>query len=257
MNKKPLALTLFASVLSFGNVAAQDVTIPFDLSAEGRRFNPTWGLDQAWISEQNVRKGINHMGKENIGIGRSCFRTNKPLTNDSVLNSAEITRLRQRNNWLNLVSDTLPIVLTADQEGGTSDYYVVNKSCNINHWAANINSHVHWLQENSRHPVVGVSIFNEPDYWTVEEGATTAKQTQIARLLREKYPRLDDVAIVGGNTLNDDKALEWYNGGKQYYDWGNTHQLAGSFDNFAKFYQQVALTARWATPTRCTTWARP
>ena len=239
MNKKSLALTLFASVLSFGNVAAQDVTIPFDLSAEGRRFNPTWGLDQAWISEQNVRKGINHMGKDNIGIGRSCFRTNKPLTNDSVLNSAEITRLRQRNNWLNLVSDTLPIVLTADQEGGTSDYYVVNKSCNINHWAANINSHVHWLQENSRHPVVGVSIFNEPDYWTVEEGATTAKQTQIARLLREKYPRLDDVVIAGGNTLNDDKALEWYNASKEYIGWGNTHQLAGSFANFAKFYQQV------------------
>ena len=46
--------------------------------------------------------------------------------------------------------------------------------------------------------------------------------------------------MVGGNTLNDDKALAWYTPGKQYYDWGNTHQLAGSFDNFAKFFTQVA-----------------
>ena len=219
---------------------AQDVTIPFSLGAEGRRFSPTWGIDQAWISEQNARKGINHIGKENIGIGRSCFRTNKALINDSALNSSEITKLRQRNQWLNLVSDTLPIVLTADQEGGTDTYYVVNKSCNVNHWAANINSHVHWLQQNSSHPVVGVSIFNEPDYWSVEEGATTAKQTQIAQILRRDYPRLDDVVFAGGNTLNDDKALEWYNASKQYFDWGNTHQLAGTFANFAKFYQQVA-----------------
>ena len=219
---------------------AQDVSISFDLSQTGVRYSPTWGIDQAWISEQNARKGINHMGKENIGIGRSCFRTNMALTNDSVLASAEISKLRERNRWLNLVSDTLPVVLTADQEGGTSDYYVVNRSCNAPHWAANINSHVHWLQANTKHPVLGVSIFNEPDYWSVEEGATTAKQTQIAKLLRENYPRMDSVLLAGGNTLNDDRALEWYNASKSYFAWGNTHQLAGSFANFAKFYQQVA-----------------
>ena len=217
----------------------EQVVVPFRLKGEGTRFQPTWGLDQAWISEQNIRKGINHMGKENIGIGRSCFGINKPLTNDSVLNNTEINRLRERNKWFNLVSTTLPLVLTADQEGGTSDYYVTENSANNAHWAANINSHVHWLQKNSKHPVVGISIFNEPDYWIAEEGASTTKQTQIARLLRENYPRLDDAVITGGNTLNDDKALQWYNAGRSYIEWGNTHQLAGSFDNYAKFYQQV------------------
>ena len=237
-----IGLLLLISCLSFSPVKAQDVTIAFDLSQqEGRRFNPTWGLDQAWISEQNMRKGMNHMGKENVGIGRSCFRTNKALINDSVLDNSEVNRMKQRNRWLNLVSDTLPVILTADQEGGTDEYYVVNRSCNVSHWAANINSHVHWMQENTKHPVLGVSIFNEPDYWTVEEGATTAKQTQIAKLLRGgTYPHMDSVLLAGGNTLNDDKALEWYNASKQYFDWGNTHQLAGSFANFAKFYETVA-----------------
>ncbi|MCR4602053.1 MAG: RICIN domain-containing protein [Prevotella sp.] len=234
-----LAMGAVGSSLHAQVTAKADVTIAFDLSQQGHRFSPTWGIDQAWISQQNARKGINHMGKENIGIGRTCFRTNKALVNDSVLESSEVSKLRERNRWLNLVSDTLPVVLTADQEGGTNEYYVVNKSCKTDHWAANINSHVHWLQQNSRHPVVGVSIFNEPDYWTVEEGATTAKQTQIARMLRERYPRLDNVVIAGGNTLNDDKALEWYNASREYFGWGNTHQLAGSFANFAKFYQTV------------------
>jgi hypothetical protein len=216
-----------------------DVSLSFDVTAEGQRFEPTWGLDQAWISEQNLKKGINHMLRENIGIGRSAVRTFKALTNDSVLSADAINHLRQRANMFNQVSATLPITLTADQEGGTDEYFVKNKVANNAHWAANINSHVHWMQQNTQHPVVAISPFNEGDYWSVEEGATPAKQFQVAKLLKESYPRCADIAMVGGNTLNDDKALDWYNPGKVNYDWGNTHQLAGSFDNFARFYQQV------------------
>ena len=226
-----------------------DVSIPFAISAEGKRFSPTWGLDLAWISEQNIKKGINHMGKENVGIGRSAFRYTKELTNDSVLSNDDIKVLRQRSTIFNQVSTTLPIVLTADQEAvspnektgvtGPPEYFVKNKSADVNHWTAMINSHVHWMQQNTKHPVVGISPFNEPDYWSVEEGATAQKQWQVAKLLKENYPRCADIAMVGGNTLNDDKALQWYASGKNYYDWGNTHQLAGSFDNFAKFFQQL------------------
>lgn len=216
-----------------------DVIIPFSLTAEGHRFAPTWGLDQAWINEQNLKKGVNHMGKENVGIGRTAYRFTKALVNDSVLAPDVISVLRQRSNIFNSISATLPLVFTADQEAGTNEYYVTNKSANTTHWAAMINSHVHWMQANTQHPIVGVSPFNEPDMWTVEEGATPAKQVEVARKLRQDYPRFADIAIVGSNTLNNDKALDWYTSGKQYYDWGNTHQLAGSFNTFAGFYQQL------------------
>jgi len=222
------------------------VTLPFQLSAEGKRFQPTWGLDQAWISEQNLNKGINHMGKENIGIGRTAYRYSQALTNDSVMGAADISVLRQRSNIFNKLDPKLPLVFTADQEAvnpetnqAPPEYFVKNKQANNEHWAAMINSNVHWMQANTQHPIVGISPFNEPDYWTAEEGATVAKQWQIAKLLKEKYPRCKDIAMVGGNTLNDDKALEWYSSGKQYYDWGNTHQLAGSFANYAGFFQQL------------------
>ena len=240
--KRTIFLFLFTScLLSNAQVVEKaDVTVPFDLSQTGYRFNPTWGLDQAWISEQNLRKGVNHMGKENVGIGRSAYRFTHPLVNDSALASDVITKMRERSNIFNIVDKKLPIVFTADQEAGTCDYFVVNKSCNIEHWAAMINSHVHWMQQYTSHPIIGISPFNEPDYWTTEEGSTIEKQWKIAKLLRENYPRMEDVAMVGGNTLNDDKAYDWYRTGKNYYDWGNTHQLAGSFDNYAKFYQQLA-----------------
>ncbi len=226
-----------------------DVSLPYAISAEGKRFQPTWGLDQAWPNESNLLKGINHMGKENIGIGRTAFRYSVALTNDSVLGAADIAALRERNMIFNKLSATLPLVFTADQEAvGPNDanpdrvppeYFVKNKSANIEHWAAMINSHVHWMQANTKHPVVGISPFNEPDYWSTEEGATPEKQWQVAKLLKEQYPRCAEIPMVGGNTLNNDKALEWYTPGKQYYEWGNTHQLAGSFDNFAGFFQQL------------------
>lgn len=223
--------------------AKSDVVVPFSINGEGKRFEPIWGLDLAWISKQNVLKGINHIGKDNIGIGRSAFRFTKPLINDSVLDQSVIEVLEERSKIFNNVSAKLPIVLTADQEAGTCDYFVTNESANVEHWAAMINSHVHWMQEKTKHPVIGVSPFNEPDYWTKEEGATVQKQMQVAKLLKEKYSRFSNadnpIAIVGGNTLNNDKATQWYSSGKAYYDWGNTHQLAGSFDNFAAFYQRL------------------
>lgn len=215
------------------------VTLPFSTQSEGRRFNPTWGLDQAWIWDRNLRCGVNHMGKENVGIGRTAYRFDKALTGDSVLSSDAIRYLRQRSSIFDIVNPELPLVFTADQEAGADEYFVKNKSANVQRWATNINSHVHWMQQNTKHPIVGISPFNEPDYWTVEEGATVSKSRDVAKLLKESFPRCKDIAIVGGNTLNNDKALEWYNGGKQYYDWGNTHQLAGSMANYIKYYQQL------------------
>jgi hypothetical protein len=225
-----------------------DVTVPFDVTAEGHRFNPTWGLDQAWIWDRNLYKGINHMGKENVGVGRSAFRFTQPLVNDTQLAEEQIRYLKDRSEMFDRVSPTLPIIFTADQEAGTDSYYVTKNTswfnttytANIDHWAAMINSHVEWMQQNTQHPVIAISPFNEGDYWTEEEHATATVQYQAAQKLKQNYPACSDIAMVGGNTLNDDKALDWYTPGKQWYDWGNTHQLAGSFDNFARFYQQLA-----------------
>ena len=213
--------------------------VSFSISGEGKRFNPIWGLDQAWISEQNFRKGLNHMGRENVGIGRSCFRTAKPLTNSGGLVADQTSYLTQRNRIFNILSDTLPLVLTCDQEAGVDSYYRNGTTANVERWAAMINQHVKWLNENTRHRVAGISPFNEPDYWK-EEGASATNSRDIAKTLKEQYPLFQNVAMVGSNTLNDDKAVEWYTPGKAYYQWGNTHQLAGSMENYKAFHRLLA-----------------
>lgn len=232
--ERPLSASSFLSPTS-----ASDRSVSFSISAAGKRFNPIWGLDQAWINEQNFRKGINHMGKENIGIGRSVFRVKNPLTNDTDLDPDARSYLLRRNNVFNILSDTLPLVLTCDQEAGVASYYRIGNNAHIERWTKMINAHVEWLANNTHHRVAGVSPFNEPDYWT-EEGATIANSRDIAKKLKEEYPRFASIAIVGGNTLNDDKAASWFTPGKDYYDWGNTHQLAGSMNNYKAFHQMLA-----------------
>lgn len=229
-----------ASTSSFLNpTSASDRTVPFSISGSGKRYQPTWGLDQAWISEQNFRKGINHMGKENIGIGRSTFRVKNALVDDSKLDADATNYLTRRNRVFNILSEDLPLVLTCDQEAGVASYYRTGNNANVDRWSKMINAHVEYLTNNTKHRVVGISPFNEPDYWT-EEGATVNNSRDIAKKLKSDFPLFKDIAIVGGNTLNDDMAASWYTPGKEFYDWGNTHQLAGSMNNYKAFYQLLS-----------------
>lgn len=217
---------------------ASDITVPFAPTDEGIRLPIRWGMDVAWLSEQNMRKGINHIGADNISLVRGSFQTTEALTDDTALTGAQIEMLRKRNAVADLVSPTVSLVLNEDQEAGIADYYVSDGKANTDHWAQLISASVDWIHANSRHKVVALSPFNEPDYGWGQ--GSLADMKEISRKLKEDYPNLKGIAITGGNTLNNDRASEWYNGMKPYVDWGNTHQLAGTFDTYADFFAEVA-----------------
>lgn len=223
--------------------AKTDVVIPFRPTDEGVKLPVRWGMDVAWNNEQNMRKGINFIGKENLSIARSSFQMNQALIGDTALTASQTQTLRDRTNTINLMGSDVDIVLNADQGDGSTDfiipYYSSNNVANPDHWARLIDASVAWMQKNyPKHKIVAVSPFNEPDYIPWNEG-TKANFREIARLLKEDYPRFKDIAITAGNTLNNDGAAEWYNAVKPYVTWGNTHQLAGEFNTFANFWAQV------------------
>ena len=120
------------------------------------------------------------------------------------------------------------------------DYYVGNAE----HWAQLIDLTAQRFQEAGRE-VVSVAPFNEPDYTATGQGTIEDFKNIAAEL--KKNPRFDNIRISGGNTLNTDQALPWYNYLKEYLDEGNTHQLAGTFDNYAAFYETVRANGDYAT----------
>ncbi|MCR5131614.1 MAG: RICIN domain-containing protein [Prevotella sp.] len=218
-------------------VSEAEVNVPFRLSDEGIKLPIRWGMDTAWNSSGNVRRGINHIGKENLTMARGCFRTDAALVGDTALTSSQRNMVRARMNNINLISDTCDIILNSDQEAGVDDYYCSNNNADIDHWVATIAATTKYIQENyPKHKVIALSPFNEPDYTPWNQGSKSDFK-EIARLLKEQFP---DIAISAGNTLNCDQAQSWYNAVKPYVDWGNTHQLAGSFDTYANFFSLVS-----------------
>jgi len=211
--------------------------VPFAISDSGKQLPVRWGMDTAWNNEQNVRKGMTHIGSDNLTIARASFQTTYALTNDESLTSMQVNALKARLANIDLYSDSCDLVLNEDQEAGIDEYYVKDGVCYNEHWAKLIAATTRWIHEHTKHRVVAISPFNEPDYGWGQGSMADFKE--IARILKEEYTDFADIAIAAGNTLNCDQAWSWYNYMKPYATWGCTHQLAGSFDTYASFFSRV------------------
>jgi len=230
---------------SSSNLTAQPVpdrTILFSVSDTGVSKPITWGLDMAWLSEANIRRGIAFMGKELVDVVRSSFTPTDSLVNGD-LKPAELATLNQRLSLMNLLGANTVVMLN-DDPPTISSWYKGNAA----HWAQLMDVTTRRVQEHGR-KVVSIAPFNEPDYTATGQG-TISDFYNIAGELR-KNPRFDSIRISGGNTLNTDQALVWYNPLKDRLDEGNTHQLAGSFDNCANFFQTVRANGDHATADEC------
>jgi hypothetical protein len=237
-----------AQVISASNsLVAQpipDRTIPYGVSAPGVAKPIIWGLDLAWLSETNIRRGVAFMGADRVDVVRSSFTPTSPLVNGD-LASAELATLNSRlsiiNTWL---GSNTQVVLNCDHPSVSSWFKDANGVGIASRWAQLLDVTTRRHQEAGR-TVVTISPFNEPDYTATGQG-TISDFFNIAGELRTN-PRFNNIRISGGNTLNTDAALTWYNPLKSRLDEGNTHQLAGSFDNFANFYQTVRADGKHAT----------
>ncbi len=227
-----------------------DVEIVFDLSAEGKEYKVNWGMDTAWDWDFNINRGIAHIGKGNFATGRVSFQPNDLVTDNGdgtlTLTARQQKKLKQRCDHIKLTG-TNEVNLNCDHEAlftnedGETDYTGrTNYQGKPQEWYKLIKASVQFVQGQGL-KVVSVSPFNEPDY--VWQQATSEEQAMKDFLAIAKLIKADDffkdIRVCGGNTLNDDKALTWYNYLKSYLDEGNTHQLAGSFDNYASFFTRV------------------
>ncbi len=222
------------------NLVAQPVpqrTVSFNLSEPGISTPIIWGLDLAWLSRENIQRGIAFMGAELVDVIRSSFTPTAPLV-DGKLQTTELSRLNQRLNIINLLDSHTKVVLNCDHPSVDPWF-----SGNAANWAELIDVTAKHHEDKGR-TVVSVSPFNEPDYgWG--QGSVTDFYNIAGEL--KKNPRFDNIRICGGNTLNTDQALNWYNQLKSRLDEGNTHQLAGSFDNYANFHKTVRANGHHAT----------
>jgi hypothetical protein len=207
-----------------------DRTVSYSVSDTGVSKPITWGLDLAWLSESNIRRGIAFMGADRVDLVRSSFTPTAPLVNGA-LPAVELGRLNERLNIIALLGSNTKVVLNCDHPN-VDPWYAGNAA----RWAQLIDITAKHHEDKGR-TIVTVSPFNEPDNTATGQGTTTDFYNICGEL--RKISRLNNVRISGGNTLNNDQALTWYNALKARLEEGNTHQLAGSFDTYANFFQTV------------------
>lgn len=230
----------------FSNVPQQRHATPlfFDLSKSGLKSSIRWGLDVSWDYEQNVRRGVAFIGQDHLTLGRTSFQPNDVVSSGGKLSDRQLEALRSRMTHLRLMGNKFDVILNCDQEALDVDKYSPNYRANTERWAALIDATTRQLQTWG-YNVIGVAPLNEPDYgtgqsWGWKEG-NEADFKNIIQLLKTNYSStFEHVGFVGGNTLNCDNALHWYNYLSSDLSYGTTHQLAGSFDSYASFFSRVA-----------------
>lgn len=212
--------------------------VPYSVDDAGEQFPVIWGLDTAWPDEWNMRRGTAFIGAENMGTARASFQPSDLIVNGQ-LSAAQQAALNRRLNLIRY-SGVTSIALNCDHEALNKSNYVGKPA----EWVKLIEATARYCQSKG-YTVVSVAPFNEPDYNSWGQGSQ-ADMVAVVKQLKEN-PFFDNIRICGANTLNCDQALPWYNSMKEYLDEGNTHQLAGEFDTYAKFFETVRADGKHAT----------
>lgn len=214
---------------------AADRIVPFRLSEQGVVRPVEWGLDTAWEDEGNIRRGAAFM--EQVDLVRVSFRPTDPIV-DGDLGADQKEHIQTRLGLLGFVSPKPKLAINSDHPKIDDSY-----KGNAQAWARMMDLHTRYFQD-AGYEVISVAPFNEPDYAYTGQG-TREDFYKIAVELRAN-PRFENIRICGGNTLNCDEALPWYNYLKTQLDEGNTHQLAGEFNGYADFYETVRKDGKMA-----------
>ncbi len=233
-----------------------DATLLFNTNDTGVKTPVLWGLDTAWPDEWNIMRGINFIGKEQLSVGRVSFQPSDLIGDDGQLSEDQKKDLDERLRLMAMTGVT-DIALNCDHEvlcAYGDDVTEEWKAEAAQHRKNYVGKPAEWIKlfkattdycRAKGFNVVSIAPFNEADYTDWNQG-TMANFKEICRLMQEDS-YFENIRVSGGNTLNCDEALKWYNGLQPYLDEGNTHQLAGSFDNYANFFTTVRNNGHHAT----------
>ena len=227
------------------------VRVPYNVGDEGKKFNFTTGMG-GWSDIQFAYKQRNWVGIDNTNIvrlnffGRNSTSTTLPTSLSTEQTSTGITFNFPDGNPgshngldtdLNILAPTgvKNILLLCDMDMrvrlNASDWNNTNR---VNYYVNDMALAVKYL-EGKGYNVVSVAPFNEPDYNAIGNCGGTASVFNIVAAAMQKNETLRG-RVCGPNTLNTDRAVEWYSTMKDNIDVINTHQLAGSFEHLTEFW---------------------
>jgi len=232
-----------------------DVIVPFRYADEGVQTPLQWGLDLAWLSEANVRTGILYAGKDMIDVVRLSFQPTASVVSGE-FSTSQLADLDSRISIVKKWCKSDIGYYINDDNPSVDSWYnesAAGSEGRAQRWAKLIDMTIDYYKSKGLTNLLSICPFNEPDNTLTGQGYSGSEQADFKNICKvfktdeaytEKYA---GVRLSGGNTLNTDYAYDWWNYAKDYLDEGNTHQLAGTFDNYASFFQTLVENGDHAT----------
>ena len=219
---------------------AQDRNVFFDADGDGEsKAIARWGLDTAWLNEANVQRGVRFMGQPQVDVIRFSFTGDWPL-NAGDLGTEAQAEFDARMAIVN-AHTAAGTALYLNNDTGTYDAAFIGGDGRVEPvaWSQLIDATRARAVAAGR-TVLSVSPYNEPDT-SVEQGDINRLGDVIWQLRNTLGANFTGIDIYGGTTLDNDQAGSWYDtlNGWGFVEEGSTHQLAGSFDSYAAFFQNV------------------
>ena len=225
--------------------------VPFDIAAEGQKFTFTTGMG-GWSWDFFGYKQRNWVGVENMSVARLNFFGRDDTSGDLATSLSE-EQLRTgieftfpdgsagEHNGLDTdlamidITGVKNILLLCDMDMrvrlSASDWNNTNR---VNYYVNDIALAVKYI-ESKGYNVISAAPFNEPDLDAIGNCGNSASVFNKVAAAMQKHPTLKG-RVCGPNTLDTDKAVEWYETVKGNVDVINTHQLAGSFEHLVGFW---------------------
>lgn len=235
-------LVALLGLLPTYHAAAQQQAVVFSTEATGvDKSIPLWGLDTAWLSEENVRRGAIFMGKPQVDVVRFSFTGDWPLVAGDLGSEAQAEF--DYRMWIVDTYTDAHTALYLNNDTETADPSFINGAgVNAYTWAQLIKA-TELKCENAGRTVLTVAPLNEPDYSTWQGDVNRFGDVCWQLRWGDSSVNLNNwgIRLMGGNTLNNDAGVSWYGtlNGWGFLEEGNTHQLAGSFDNYAGLHQTI------------------
>ncbi len=226
-----------------------DVVVPFRYDDPGYETPMWWGMDMAWISEDNLRTGVFFAGQDVIDYVRLSYQATASVEGGS-FSDDQLSALEARATpVLKWCKAGIGYYLEDDNPTEDPWYYDTSVSSyeRALRWAKVIDMTVDYYSQKGLGDPVSIGPFNEPDYaW--QSGDTQNDLVNICYALRNEDAYKDKYAgtrLYGPSCLNPDYALSWWGWMGSSFDEGNTHQLAGTFDSYASFFQTLKAEGKY------------
>ena len=212
---------------------AQNHTVLFNSTDPGvTKSIGTWGIDTTWASTDNMRDGMVFMGSNQVDVIRVGFVVKDALDVNGQLSTSAKSDLDAEKNVANMAGNK-PWMFSPTTEAGVNAWFKNGSQVIPARWVQAMDAAKLYLGKS----ILWAEPFNEPDYSGWNEG-TSGNLYDIMGLLQTDT-NFSSTLLAGGSTLNVDNANGWYDAVKNRASIGTTHCLAGSFDSYVNWIQDV------------------